>query len=147
MDSINIKQFLFYQPNGDKEQPTDKKYLAVANRLYHLWCEKALLQEVPDDLKKVVCLGLIGYYQDIISDAGLWRIFIDQCKNRYGNYVPFHKDSENYILYELNQADVEFVIWYYLAFNSMQFRFISPLDARILTSANELYQKIGRAHV
>lgn len=139
MDSINIKQFLFYQPDGGAATATDKLYLAVANKLYHHWCDKALMQEANDDLKKVVCLGLTGYYQDIIADAGLWRSFIDRCKSLYGNYVPFHKDSEDYILYELNLADVEFVVWYYLAFNSMQFRFISPLDNRIMVLAKELY--------
>lgn len=140
MDNINIRQFLFAQPNGDVEQTSDKAYLAIANRLYHHWDKNGLLQEAPDDLKKVVCLGLVGYYQDIVSDAGLWRAFIDQCKERYGHYVPFHKDSESYILYELNLADVEFVTWYYLAFNSMQFRFCSPLDPRLVELANAMYR-------
>lgn len=139
MDNINIRQFLFSQPNGEVEQPTDKAYLAIANRLYHHWESKGLLQEAPDDLKKVVCLGLTGYYQDIVADAGLWRSFIDQCKERYGNYVPFHKDNEDYIIYELNLADVEFVTWYYLAFNSMQFRFCPPYDPRLLALAKEMY--------
>lgn len=139
MDNINIRQFLVYQPNGEVEQPSDKAYLAVANRMYHFWDKQALFQEVPDDLKKVVCIGLTGYYQDIISDAGVWRCFIEQCKERYGNYVPFHKDTEEYIVYELNLADVEFVVWYYLAFNSMQFRFLSPTDKRLRKLAKALY--------
>ncbi|MCM1319439.1 MAG: DUF3843 family protein [Muribaculaceae bacterium] len=139
MDNINIRQFLVYQPNGEVEQPSDKAFLAVANRMYHHWDKQSLFQEAPDDLKKVVCIGLTGYYQDIICDAGLWRSFIDQCKERYGNYVPFHKDSEEYIVYELNLADVEFVIWYYLAFNSMQFRFLSPADKRLRKLAKALY--------
>lgn len=139
MEKINIKQFLFSQPNGNIEQPTDVIYLNIANRLYCTWDEKGLFQEAPDDLKKVVCLGLIGYYQDIVADAGVWRAFVDSCKSRYGNYVPFHEDGEDYILYELNLADVEFVTWYYLAFNSMQFRFIPPYDTRIKTLAAEMY--------
>lgn len=139
MDNINIRQFLATQPNGEVEQTSDKVYLAIANRLYHHWDKCGLLQEVPDDLKKVVCLGLIGYYQDIVSDAGLWRSFIDRCKDLYGNYVPFHKDSEDYILYELNRSDVEFVTWYYLAFNSMQFRYCSPMEPQLLKLAGEMY--------
>lgn len=139
MDNINIRQFLFAQPKGEVEQSSDKAYLAIANRLYHHWDKNRLLQEAPDDLKKVVCIGLTGYYQDIVADAGLWRSFIDQCKERYGHYVPFHKDSEDYIIYELNLADVEFVTWYYLAFNSMQFRFCSPCDPRLKELAKAMY--------
>lgn len=139
MDNINIRQFLFAQPNGDVEQSSDKIYLALANKLYHTWDTKHLLQEAPDDLKKVVCLGLVGYYQDIISDAGVWRAFINLCKKMYGNYVPFHKDNEEYIVYELNRADVEFVVWYMLAFNSMQFRFCAPTEPKLIKLAAELY--------
>lgn len=139
MDNINLRQFHIYQPTGEVTQASDKEYLRIANRMLDCWDKKALFQEADDDLKKVVCLGLIGYYQDIISDAGLWRTFINQCKERYGHYVPFHTDSEDYILYELNPADIEFVIWYYLAFNSMQFRFISPEDQRVKTLAQNMY--------
>lgn len=140
MDNINIRQFLFAQPNGEVEQSSDQAYLAVANRLYHTWDSKGLLQEAPDDLKKVVCLGLTGYYQDIVSDAGVWRAFTDLCKKMYGRYVPFHNDTEDYIVYELNRADVEFIVWYMLAFNSMQFRFCSPLEPALTEVAGELYK-------
>lgn len=140
MDDITMRQYLFTQPNGEVEQPTDKRYLRLANRMLHVWDKKGLMQEVPDDLKKVVCIGLTGYYQDIISDAGVWRSFIDECKRMYGNYVPFHSDSEDYILYELNLSDVEFVVWYLLAFNSMQFRYMYPLDSSLLKLAECLYR-------
>ena len=146
MDSINIRQFMFAQPNGEAEQSSDKSYLSVANKLYHSWDSKGLLQEAPDDLKKVVCLGLTGYYQDIVSDAGVWRAFIDQCKELYGHYVPFHKDSEDYIVYELNRADVEFIVWYMLAFNSMQFRFCSPLEPSLIAVASELYSILEKEY-
>jgi len=139
MDDITMRQFLFTQPDSEVEQATDKAYLTIANKLLRHWDKKCLLQEAQDDLKKVVCIGLTGYYQDIISDAGVWRSFINECKRLYGNYVPFHQDSEDYTLYELNLADVEFVVWYLLAFNSMQFRFMSPQNKDLLDLASELY--------
>lgn len=146
MDDIIMRQYLFTQPDGEVEQPTDKKYLAIANRMLHAWDKSGVLQEVPDDLKKVVCIGLIGYYQDIISDAGVWRTFIDECKRLYGNFVPFHKDSEEYVQYELNKADVEFLVWYLLAFNSMQFRYASPLHPGLMQLSATVYSVLEQEY-
>lgn len=140
MDDITLKQFLFTQPGGEAGAPTDKHYLRLANRLLHTWDNRSLMQDAPDDLKKVVCIGLLGYYQDIITDAGLWRTFTDECLRRYGRRVPFHDDYEDYIDYELNRADVEFVLWYLLAFNSMQHRFLSPRDEKLLALSDALYK-------
>lgn len=140
MDDITLKQFLFTQPNGEAASPTDKEYLRIANRLLRIWHNKALMQDAPDDLKKVVCIGLTGYYQDIISDAGVYRSFTDECKRLYGHRVPFHADADDYIDYELNLADVEFVLWYQLAFNSMSHRFLNPRDPRLLDLAAHFYK-------
>jgi len=139
MDNITLKQFRFSQPAGDVEHLSDKEYLQLANRLYHTWINRGLMQDAPDDLKKVVCIGLLGYYQDIISDAGVYRTFTDECLRLYGRRVPFHENSEEYIVYELNLADVEFVVWYLLAFNSMSHRFMSPADSRLIQLAEALY--------
>lgn len=143
MADINMRQFLFWQPNGDVQQSTDEAYLRVCNRMYHTWDKRALMQEVPDDLRKVVCLGLIGYFQDINADAGLWRIFTEQCQERYGRYVPFHENTEDYVPAELNPADVEFIVWYYLAFNSMQFRFLNPLHEGLKETAKALFDVLN----
>lgn len=139
MDKITLKQFLFTQPGGEVESATDKAYLDLANRLLALWHNRALMQDVPDDLKKVVVIGLMGYYQDVISDAGVYRSFTDEHQRLYGFRVPFHKEEEDYIDYELNRADVEFVLWYLLAFNSMSHRFLNPLDAKLLQLADTFY--------
>lgn len=140
MDDITLKQFLFTQPGGEVSVPTDKDYLRIANRLLRTWHNKALMQDAPDDLKKVVCIGLTGYYQDIISDAGVYRSFTDECMRLYGRRVPFHDNTDDYIDYELNLADVEFVLWYQLAFNSMSHRFMSPRDPKLLKLAAALYR-------
>lgn len=146
MDKINMKQFRFTQPDGGVEKSTDKKYLDLANRLLEVWDESGLLSEVQDDLRKVVALGLTGYFQDVMCDTGLWRSFTDECLRRYGRRVPFHADSEDYILYELNRDDIEFLLWYLLAFNSMQFRFLYPLDSRIISLAGKLFEVMESAY-
>lgn len=136
---INIKQFIFSQPNAPEEKRTDKIYMSLSNKLLTAWEKSKIMSHIDDNLKKVIVIGLMGYYQDIITDAGLWRTFVNECKRMYGNYVPFHKDQEDYIEYELNRADIEFLTWYFLAFNSMQYRFLYPLHADVLRLADLFY--------
>lgn len=139
MEKLNIKQFMAFQPFPEHPHPVDNQYLEIANRLLQEWENSALMPHVPDELRSVVCLGLMGYYQDVVSDAGLWRTFINAHHSRYGYYVPFHYDETDYILYELNLADVEFMVWYLLAFNSMQFRYMSPTLPGLKQIASRLY--------
>lgn len=142
MKELNMKQFLFTQPGPREENDTDKIYLDLCNRLLHLWNESGLLPETYDELRQAVVLGLIGYFQDVICDTGLWRSFSDESQRLYGRRVPFHTESEDYIPYELNRNDIEFVIWYQLAFNSMQHRFRYPLDAEIIRLADIFYKTL-----
>lgn len=146
MDKITINQFLFNQPNSPIEKRTDKGYLILANRLLSIWNSSKLMKEVTLDLRKSVVLGIVGYYQDVIADCGVWRTFISQCKKMYGRYVPFYSEDEDYIEYELNLIDVKFLTWYFLAFNSMQYRYIYPLDAEIQQLGELLYTELDRCY-
>lgn len=134
-----MKQYLFTRPGEPEENATDRIYLDLCNRLLEVWEESGFVADAPDDLRHVVVTGLIGYYQDVLCDTGLWRSFTDECLRRYGRRVPFHADTEEYVVYELNSSDVEFVLWYELAFNSMQFRFRYPLDKEIVGLAGLLF--------
>ncbi len=146
MEKISLSQFLYFQPNAPIEQPTDKGFLMLANRLIKIWCESKLMKDVPNPLKQLVALGLVGYYQDIIADSGVWRTFISECKRMYGRYVPFYIDSEDYIEYELNCNDVKFLTWYFLAFNSMQYRQLYPLDADLIALAELFYKELDKCY-
>lgn len=142
MKEIDLKEFLYYQPSPRESVSEDEKYLSLCNKLLKIWDESNILSEVPDELRHLVVIGLIGYFLDVINDLGVWRSFTDECKRRYGYRVPFHKETDDYLVYELNRSDVEFVIWYQLAFNSMQYRFLYPLETELLDLANLMYKEL-----
>ena len=143
MKELNINQFMYMQPGPKEVSESDKSYLEICNSLLRIWEECGLLSEVPDDLRNAVVLGIIGYFQDVLCDTGVWRSFTDECKRKYGHPVPFHKESEEYIEYELNLIDIQFVLWYQLAFNSMQYRYRYPLDPELLELASHFYRELA----
>lgn len=140
MNSISQNQFQYAQPDGSVIHATDTYYHNLANKLLKTWDDSDLLQEIPTAVRQAVALGIVGYLQDIIADMGIWRTFIDECKRMYGSYVPFHDIPEDYIEYELNLTDIEFLTWYFIAFNSMEFRHIYPLHPQILQLARLLFE-------
>lgn len=136
---IDIKDFNFRQPSFPKEVPTDKYYLAVANKLMAIFKKSALAQAVPENMGKRMSIGVTGYFQDIIADAGIWRSFTDANRKLYGFAVPFHYEGEEYIDYELNREDIRFLVWYFVAMSYEDMRDIYPHDARVIELADNWY--------
>ncbi|HPS63414.1 MAG TPA: DUF3843 family protein [Bacteroidales bacterium] len=57
---------------------------------------------------------LVCYFEDVISDLGLWRAFRNEHQRLYGKHLPFYNITDDYYEDEINFADVAFLIWYYL---------------------------------
>lgn len=126
---LSYEKFLAGQPCAPEEKSTDGYYYRLACRLIEI----AGTNRIPlhESLVERAALGVIGYYQDVIADAGLWHGFIDECRRLYGVPVPFYPLSEDYIDYELNREDVGFMVWYTIAMYSDQ-RCLYPFDATIV---------------
>lgn len=106
MENITLQEFLLRQPSFPEVSETDSYYLALANRLYGEIAGSPVFADMPDGVARRVALTLTDYMQDIVSDAGLWRSFVDANRELYGWSVPFHEIPEDYVDYELNREDV-----------------------------------------
>lgn len=121
---------------------TDGFYFNLGNRLVEVAKDKGLFPSYPEKVMERAALALIGYYQDVISDAGIWRAFISECRRLYGYTVPFYSIGEDYMDYELNRADVQFMVWYALSMNYENRRFCDPFDKEILEGAHIWYEEL-----
>ena len=81
MDKIKPDEFLLRQPSFPESCETDDFYLELANRLLQSMSAHAFAASMPVALLKRVALTLTDYMQDIVSDAGLWRSFVDATAN------------------------------------------------------------------
>ncbi|MCH5230252.1 MAG: DUF3843 family protein [Muribaculaceae bacterium] len=140
---ISKEQFLLRQPSMPEETETDKFYFGICNRLAEVAKERDLFPSYPEKVVERAALAMTGYYQDVVSDAGIWRSFIDECRRLYGFTVPFYsKDGDEYFDYELNQADVKFMVWYALSMNYENRRVCYPYDKEILEGAEVWYHEL-----
>ena len=85
-DPISKEQFLIRQPAYPQTTLTDPYYYGVANRLARIIRNESLLKGWDSALSDRVALGLTGYLQDILTDSGVWRSFIESCNVLYGRW-------------------------------------------------------------
>lgn len=141
-----MQQFLIRQPAAPEETSTDRYYLDLSNRLVEIAREKKLFPDYPEKVIERASMTVIGYYQDVICDAGIWRSFITECRRLYGYTVPFYDDGEDYMDFELNRMDVRFMTWYALAMNYEERRELYPHDAELLKGADAWWEELDRVY-
>lgn len=115
---LKFETFLLGQPCCPEETSTDRYYFELTTRLIKAAQDDSRTVTLHEALVERAALCLIGYYQDMIADAGLWHGFTDECRKLYATPVPFFEVSDDYIDYELNREDVGFIVWYALAMYS-----------------------------
>lgn len=131
MKEFTLKEFIPMQPGYPEVAPTDEYYLNIANELAKNIDEHHLLSSYGEDLKREIILGVVGYFQDVISDSGIWRSFITFSKEIYGAPLPMFTLGENYIESELNIEDIQFLIWYYIECSLDNNGTLSPYNKEI----------------
>ena len=143
---ISKQQFLLRQPCAPEETSTDGYYFNLCNRLIEIAREKSLFPSYPEKVMERAALCLIGYYQDVISDAGIWRSFINENRRLFGRPLPFYEAGDDYMDYELNRIDVRFMVWYALSMNYENRRVCYPLDKELLQGAEEWFRELERVY-
>lgn len=131
---LTFESFLLAQPRSPEEMPTDKFYYLIAKELIEEATSRKVAPLINDSLIERAAMYLVGYYQDVIADAGLWHGFTDECRRLYGTPVPFYAVGVDYIDYELNREDVGFLTWYFIAMYSDD-RLIYPFRKDIMELA------------
>ncbi|MDE6144429.1 MAG: DUF3843 family protein [Muribaculaceae bacterium] len=144
---VTMQQFLLRQPAAPEETSTDRYYLDLCNRLLEVAERERLFPSYPVKVVERTAMAVIGYYQDVICDAGIWRSFINECRRLYGYTVPFYDNGEEeYLDYELNRIDVRFMVWYGLSMNYEARRVWNPLDSEIVNGADEWWRILDEVY-
>lgn len=143
---LTMEQFLIRQPSAPVETATDPFYFNLCKDLVEIAKTENLFPSYPEAVIERSALILIGYYQDVISDAGIWRSFINKNRRLYGKTLPFYGEEENYMDYELNRSDVNFMVWYAFSMNYENRRVCYPLDEELMKGAKRWWNKLEEVY-
>lgn len=139
--NLFIKDWLSIHPYT-RQQPTDTYFVELANRLYRI-CP---LTDIPETFKKKLCLYTAAYFEDVISDLGLWRAFSTKHTELYGSALPFYDINPNYIKDEINEEDLRFIIWNTLQKAPYEHPYINPSDSVIEETARLFFRVLEKEY-
>ena len=112
-----------YYPAGIQPCPM---YVDVANRIYDSIKDMDIAIPGEDDLKKEIAINVAIYYEDKMSDIGLWNAFVARHLLTYLHSLPFFDDFEVLEKDDVNAKEVELLVWLVISRN-FDDRFLNPL--------------------
>ena len=94
---------------------TDGIYARFATNLADLLV-KQNIQGFEGKNARELAIVLTMYYEDVVSDLGIWHSFTTRMHELYGRYLPFFDiDETKYYRDEPNNVDVRFLIWLFIS--------------------------------
>lgn len=121
--TIFPNDFAPYYPMGIQPCPM---YVDVANRIYERIKRVGLNLPNADKLKKEIAINVAIYYEDKMSGIGIWNAFARKHLMMYGHLLPFFDDFNVLEEEDVNEKEVELLIWIVVSRNFND-RFINPL--------------------
>ena len=110
----------------EKPDEVDQYYTALANEIYQALdqaCFTHSFKNIEDAKQLALCIA--GYFEDVISGTCIWKTFTSECKKRYGVYIPFYEEENEYINTSINEnvpaydpdeinfSDIKFLCWHH----------------------------------
>lgn len=132
----------------EKDLPTDQFYIRLCNRLKELcYRNTGLINEFKEleenDYDALSCMAA-AYFEDVVSGTGVFQTFVQLCKKKCGKTLPFYhlEDYDEYLGNDINEPDLEFLIWYYL---SLRFDYVVlPNDPCIIAMAGIFFEELDQ---
>lgn len=144
MQNIKFKHWMKFHPYLDSVQ-SDFYYCKLANKLYDTWRFSLIKNSFDDLTRENISLNVAAYFEDVVSEIGLWRSFTRNNKERYGKYLPFYFINEDdYYTDEINIQDIQFIIWSVLQRDSIEETLLNPENPAIADLALRFYDILDK---
>ncbi|MDD6892276.1 MAG: DUF3843 family protein [Bacteroidales bacterium] len=91
--------------------PTDTDYVRIANTMVEMLRYVPFCAERTDEEMKRMVIKLTLYFEDIVSEIGLWRSFVHLHRSLYGRTLPFYYTGMGYNEDGPNLYDIQFLLW------------------------------------
>ena len=115
-DRVFMSHWLKLKPYSNPNLQYDNFYLNLCNEVYEiLKGEEDFFEDKEmerEQIKQLACV-IISYYEDFISEIGIWNAFTEHNKNTIGEYLPFYP-TDDYDNEYINWQDIAYLIWHYV---------------------------------
>ena len=141
------KDWIQLQPY-DVADMTDQYYTNIANQIYEILITAGYDKDFDkkEDVKHLA-LCIAAYFEDVISQTNIWETFTEECKRRYGRYIPFYTDEQTeYYPDEINEADIKFLLWHHVQYRIMDEQVLNPIFGKLEYAAKKIFSLLEQEY-
>ena len=129
--------------------PTALYYITLANkvlaaiRAVETSLDESDYRKIDETEQKELACILTAYFEDIISQTGIFQAFTRIHGKRFGKPLPFYTLDEDYTPGEINIEEVQFLVWHYhMQLNNLDIPYSPTLDtfAAIASDVMEIFE-------
>ena len=139
MKKIYPKKWLELHPYKQTNS-VDQYYVGIANEIHKRLYSSTIADAFEEEENiRYTSLCLAAWFEDVISQTGIWQAFTAECRKRYGAYLPFHPIKGDYFPDEINLEDIRFLLWHHIQYLCRGISAINPENPGIEQTAQEIY--------
>jgi hypothetical protein len=91
---------------------SDYYYIKLSNKILNEIETIFKGDKFSSEVKRKMAVTVTAYFEDVISQLGLWKALLAIYKAKFNKILPFFDMSdEDYFEDEINQKDIQFLIW------------------------------------
>ena len=139
MKIIYPKKWLELHPYKQTNS-VDQYYVGIANEIHKRLYSSTIADAFEEEENiRYTSLCLAAWFEDVISQTGIWQAFTAECRKRYGAYLPFYPIKGDYFPDEINLEDIRFLLWHHIQYLCRGISAINPENPGIEQTAQEIY--------
>ena len=139
MTKIYPKKWLELHPYKQTNS-VDQYYVGIANEIHKRLYSSTIADAFEEEENiRYTSLCLAAWFEDVISQTGIWQAFTAECRKRYGAYLPFYPIKGDYFPDEINLEDIRFLLWHHIQYLCRGISAINPENPGIEQTAQEIY--------
>lgn len=149
MKKILLKDWNKFHPY-ERANEVDIYYWNLSNKINKVLHTHSILldkQLVNDGLYEETAIFIAAWFEDVISQTGIWQVFTSQCLKRYGSRLPFYKiGEEDYYADEINKEDIRFILWHCFQRRKIGDSIFNPLLKKTEPLVDEIYDILDKEY-
>ena len=95
--------------------------------------------ERSEEKLKRMAIKLTLYFEDMVSEIGLWHSFVRKHQQLYGKPLPFYHVEKNYTPDEPHIEDIQFLLWDSTLDDEYSDTLVNPENEALAYAARTVY--------
>ena len=138
MNIITLRDIRKGHPFG-VSSPTDNDYVRIANAVFDMLRYVSFCAQRTDEEMKRMAIKLTLYFEDTVSEIGLWHSFVQKHQQLYGKPLPFYNVEKDYAPDEPHIEDIQLLLWDSTLDDEYSDTLVNPENEALAYAARTVY--------